>query len=195
MKSHSLQQELEVVEKEEKENVIEEENCVDLNDDEIGTSDGSEPSHSGAHLTSPDADRKVLLCGRNVMTPWIVFSNDAVVERAELPPLGPTIETQQAKREKQSCPGFGMEVFPSFVANDSILAKLLALEKWVQRMAESNFTKQSLVDQAIENHKMMMQHQKEMAESQKEFMKITRDSIKDMFNNLPTMVMSIVQKV
>ena len=42
---------------------------------------------------------------------------------------------------------------------------------------------------------MMMQHQKEMAESQKEFMKITRDSMKEMFSNLLTMVMSIVQKV
>ena len=83
------------------------------------------------------------------------------------------------------------------VADDSVSAKLLALEERVQRMTESNFSmqaslQQSLVDQARENHKMMMQHQKEMEESQKEFMKITGDSMKELFSNLPTMVMSIV---
>ena len=42
---------------------------------------------------------------------------------------------------------------------------------------------------------MMMQHQREMVDSQREFMKITGDSMKEMFGNLPTMVMSIVEKV
>ena len=84
--------------------------------------------------------------------------------------------------------------------DDIVSAKLLALEVRVQRMTESNFTmqaslQQSLVDQAKESHKMMMQHQREMVDSQREFMKITGDSMKEMFGNLPTMVMSIVQKV
>ena len=195
----SLQQETEVVEEEEAENVAKEENCIDLSDDEIGAPVGSEPPLSGAHLTFPDADREVLLHKKNVMTPWTLFSDNVVVERAELPPPSPTIETRLTKRAKQSRLASGTEASSSLVADDSISTKLLALEKWVQRMTKSNFTiqaslQQSLADQARENHKMM-QHQKKMAESQKEFMKITRDSMKDMFSNLRTMVMSIVQKV
>ena len=121
-------------------------------------------------------------------------------ERAELPPPSPTVETRQAKRAKQIRPPPGAKPSSSVVADDSVSAKLLALEERVQRMNESNFSmqaslQQSLPDQARENHKMMMQHEREMVELQKEFMKITKDSMKEMFSNLPTMVMSIVQKV
>ena len=191
----SSQQETKVVEEEE-EDVAEEENHIDLSDNKIGTPDGSEPPLSGVHLTSPDAYREVLR-KRNVMTPWTLFNDDAVVERAKLPPPSPTIETRQAKRAKQTRPTSGTEASSSLVADNSVSEKLLALEERVQRMTKSNFTmqaslQQSLANQARKNYKMMMQHQKEMAESQKEFMKITGDSMKDMFSNLPTMVMSIV---
>ena len=95
------------------------------------------------------------------MTPRTLFSDDAMVERAELLPPGPTVETRQAKRAKQTCPPPRAEPSSSVVADDSISAKLLALEERVQRMIESNFSmqaslQQSLADQARENHKMMM---------------------------------------
>ena len=194
----SSQQETEVVEEEE-DNGLDEDNRIDGSDDKIGPLGGCEPPLSGARLTLPDADREVLR-RRTVMTPRTLFGDDAMEERAELPPFGPTMETRQAKRAKQTRPPLGAEPSSSVVADDNVSAKLLALEERVQRTTESNFSmqaslQQSLADQARENHKMIMQHQREMVELQKEFMKITRDSMKEMFNNLPTMVMSIVQKV
>ena len=164
----SLQQETEVVEDEE-ENVSEEDNCIDLSDDEIGPPGGRDPPLSGARLTSPDADGEVLH-RRTVMTLRTLFGDDAIVERAEIPPPGLTIETRQAKRAKQTCPPPGTKASSSLVTNDNVSTKLLALEERVQRMIESNFSmqaslQQSLADQARENHKIMMQ--KEMAESQK----------------------------
>ena len=163
----SSQQETEVMEDEE-DNVLEEDNRIDVSNDEIGPPGGSEPPLSGARLTSPDADREVLH-KRTIMTPQTLFSDDAMVERAELPPPGPTVETQQAKRAKQTCPLPGAEPSSSMVADNNVSAKLLALEERVQRMTESNFSmqaslQQSLANQARENHKMMMQNQKEMAE-------------------------------
>ena len=155
----SLQQEIEVVEEEE-EDAAEEENRINLSDDNIGAPSGSEPSLSGAHLTSLDVDREVL-GRRNVMTSRTLFGDDAVVERIELPPFDPAVETRKAKRAKQTCLVSGTEASSSMVANDTISAKLLALEERVQRMIESNLTmqaflQQSLTDQARENHKMMM---------------------------------------
>ena len=194
----SSQQETEVMEDKE-DNVSEDDNHVDISDDEIGPPGGSEPPLSGAHLTSPNVEREVLR-RRTVMTLRTLFGDDAMVERAELLPPGPTVKTQQAKRAKQTHPVPGTEPSSSVVADDSVSTKLLTLEEQVQRMTESNFSMQAclqqpLADQARENHKMMMQHQKEMVKSQKEFMKITGDSMKEMFSNLLTMVMSIVQKV
>ena len=134
------------------------------------------------------------------MTPRTLFGDDAMDERAGLPPPGPIVETQQAKRAKQAGPPPGTEPSSSVAADDITSAKLLALKERVQRMTEFNFTmqaslQQSLANQDRESHKMMMQHQREMVDSQREFMKITGDSMKEMFGNLPTMVMSIVQKV
>ena len=60
-----------------------------------------------------------------------------------------------------------------------------------------------MADQARENQKMMMQHQKEMtvqmaeqmARSQQEYLKMAGESFQHIMNSLPSMVMSIVQKV
>ena len=87
----SSQQETEVVEDEE-DNASEEDNHIDVSDDEIGPPGGSEPLLSGARLTLPDADREVLR-RRTIMTPRTLFGDDAMVERAKLPPPGPTIKT------------------------------------------------------------------------------------------------------
>ena len=62
---------------------------------------------------------------------------------------------------------------------------------------------QCLADQARENLKMMMQHQKEMnaqmaeqmARSQQEYLKMAGESFQHIISSLPSMVMSIVQKV
>ena len=77
---------------EEEENAAKEEKCINLSDDKIGAPCGSEPLLSGRHLTSPNVDREVLR-RRNVMTLRILFSNNAIVKRAELPPPGSTIES------------------------------------------------------------------------------------------------------
>ena len=87
----SLQQETEVME-DDKENVLEEDNRIDLSDNEIGPPGGRNPLLSGARLTSLDADREVLR-RRTVMTPRTLFSDDGMVERTELPPPGPTVKT------------------------------------------------------------------------------------------------------
>ena len=127
----SLQQDTEVVEEKEEKNVAQEENHIDLNNNKIGALGGSEPPLSGVHLTSLDVEREVLLHKRNVMTPETLFSDNAFVDRVELPPPGSTIETRQAKKAKQSCPTSGVEAFSSFVTNDSVLVKLIALEERV----------------------------------------------------------------
>ena len=145
----SSQQETEVVEEEEEENVAEEENHINLNDNKINAPGRSEHPLSGEHLTFPDVDREVLLRKRNVMTPQTVFSDDVVVERVELLPPGPTVETRQAKRAKQSHPTSGMEASSLFVADDNVSAKLLALEERVQIMTESNFTMQASLQQSL----------------------------------------------
>ena len=87
----SSQQETKVMEDEE-ENVSEEDNCIDVSNDEIGPPGGRDPPLNGARLTSPDADREVLR-RRTIMTPRTLFGDNAMVERAELPPPGPTVET------------------------------------------------------------------------------------------------------
>ena len=87
----SSQQEIEVVEEEE-DNGSDEDNRIDGSNDEIGPQGGSEPPLSGARLTSPDADREVLR-RRTVMTSRTLFGDDAMDERAGLPPPGPIVET------------------------------------------------------------------------------------------------------
>ena len=159
----SSQQETEVVEEED--NGSEEDNRIDISNDEIGPPGGSEPPLRGARLTSPDADREVLH-RRTVMTPRTLFGDDAMDERAGLPLPSPTVETRQAKRAKQAGPSPGAEPSSSVAADDIVSSKLLALEEWLQRMTESNFTmqaslQQSLADQARESFKMMMLHQRE----------------------------------
>ena len=137
----SSQQETEVMEDDE-DNVLEEDNCVDLSDDEIGPPGGSDPPLSGARLTSPDVDREVLR-RRTVMIPRTLFGDDAMVERAELSPPGPTVGTRQAKKAKQTHPPPGAEPSSLVVADDSVSMKLLALEERVKRMIESNFSMQA----------------------------------------------------
>ena len=164
----SSQQETEVVEEKE-DNGSDEDNRIDGSDDEIGPQGGSEPPLSGARLTSPDADREVFR-RRTVMTSRTLFGDDAMDERAGFPPPGPIVETRQAKRAKQASPPPGTEPSSLVAADDIVSAKLLALEERVQRMTKSNFTmqaslQQSLIDQARESHKMMMQHQREMVDS------------------------------
>ena len=76
------------------------------------------------------------------MSPRVLFSNNAAVERQEPPPLGPTIKTWQAKKAKQNCPTPAAEASTS-TAKDSVLAKLLALEERFERMTESNLNMQA----------------------------------------------------
>ena len=73
---------------------------MDLNDDEIGAPDGSEPPLSDAHLTSLDADREVLR-RRNVMTLRTLFSDDAVVERESFCLMVPLLKLDKQRGQSK----------------------------------------------------------------------------------------------
>ena len=82
-------------------------------DNATSVSDGDEdtPSReeelplSGAQLTSLIADVEALVRRRNVIAPRTLFVEEAVVEAAEPPPSGPTVETKLAKKARQSRAG------------------------------------------------------------------------------------------
>ena len=183
----------------------EDDDTLNLSDDEIGAAGGSEPPLTGAHLTSPDADVDVFIRQRNVMTPRTLFDEDASVERPQPATSRPTVETRQAKRQKQSRPSSAPVVSSSQEPKDSVSAQLHSLEERFQKMDDSNrilqaSMQQSMADQARENQKMMMQHQKEMAaqmaeqmaRSQQEYLKMAGESFQHIMSTLPSMVMSIV---
>ena len=107
----------------------EDDDAVNFNDDEIGALGGSEPPLIGAHLTSPDADVDVLIRRRNVMTPRTLFDDDASVERPQPATSHPTVETRQAKRQKQSRPSSAPVVSSSHNPEDSISTHLHSLEE------------------------------------------------------------------
>ena len=99
-------------------------------------------------------------------------------------------------------------VSSSHAPKDSVSTHLQSLKERLQEMDASNCILQAsmqqfLADQAKENNKMMMQHQKEMnaqmaeqmAESQQENLKMARESFLNIMSSPLSMVMSIVQKV
>ena len=141
----------------------EDDDAINLSDDEIGALGGSEPPLTGAHFTLPDVDVDVLIRQRNVMTPRMLFDEDALVERPQPATSRPTVETRQAKRQKQSCPSFAPVVSSSQDPEDSVSVHLHSLEERFQKMDNLNrilqaSMQQSMADQARENQKMMMQH-------------------------------------
>ena len=147
--------------KEQEDDAEVEDDAINLSDDKIGAHGGSEPPLTGAHLTLPDADVDVLIRKRIVMTPLSLFDDDASMERAQLTTARPTIETWQAKRQKQSRPSSAPVVSSSHAPEDSVSAHLQSLEEMLQKMDDSNHIlqasmQQSLADQARENQKMMM---------------------------------------
>ena len=174
---------------EQEEDVEEDDGAINLNDDEIGAPGGSEPPLTGAHLTSPDVDVDILIRPRNVMTPRGLFDDDASVGRPQPATARPTVETRQAKKQKQSHPSSAPVVSSSHAPKDSVSTYLHSLEERLQKMDDSNCIlqasmQQSLADQARENQKMMMQHQKkmnaqmaeQMAKSQLEYLKMAGES-------------------
>ena len=149
----------EIIDDEEQEDDVdieEEDDAVNLSDDKIGAPGGSKPPLTRAHLTSPDADVDVLIRRRNVMTPRMLFDDDASVERPQPATARPTVETQQAKKQKQSRPSSTPVVSSSHAPKDSVSAHLHSLEERLQKMDDSNrilqaSMQQSLADQAKEN--------------------------------------------
>ena len=207
----SSQVEEETAEDEEQDNdpdAEEDDDALNLSDDKIGAPGGGEPPLTGAHLMSPDADVDVFIRRRNVMTPRMLFDEDASVERPQPATSRPTVGTRQAKRQKQSRPSSAPVVSSSQDPEDSVLAHMHSLEERFQKMDDSNrilqaSMQQSMADQARENQKMMMQYQKEMAaqmakqmaRSQQEYLKMVGESFQHIMSSLSSMVMSIVQKV
>ena len=155
----SLQVEEETAEDEEQDDdpdAEEDDDALNLSDDEIGAPGGSEPPLTGAHLTLLDADVDVLIRQRNVMMPRTLFDEDASMERPQLATSRLTVETRQAKRQKQSRPSFALVVSSSQDPKDSVSAHRHSLEERFQKMDDSNrilqaSMQQSMADQAREN--------------------------------------------
>ena len=79
----------------------EDNNVVNLSNDEKYIRAGvDEPPLTGVQLTSPIADVKALVRRKNVIAPRTLFVKEPVVEVADLPSSGPTVEMRMAKRAK-----------------------------------------------------------------------------------------------
>ena len=121
-KAHASSSQLkeEGMEDEEEEVVAEDaDDVVNFSDDEIGAPGGSEPPLTGAHLTSPDADTEILMRRRSVMIPRSLFLEDPIIEGAEPTYAGPTMETRQAKKARQSRAVSTADASSSLGANDN----------------------------------------------------------------------------
>ena len=127
----------------------EDDDAVNFSDDEIGAPGGSEPPLTRAHLMSLDADVDVLIRRRNVMMPRTLFNDDASVERPQPATSCPTVETLQAKRQKQSRPSSAPVVSSSYDPEDSVLAHLHSLEERFQKMDNSNRILQASMQQSM----------------------------------------------
>ena len=128
----SSQVEEEIAEDEEQDDdpdAEEDDDVVNLSDDEIGAPGGSEPPLTGAHLTLPDVDVDILIRRRNVMTPRTLFDDDPSVERPQPTTSCLTVETRQAKRQKQSRPSSAPVVSSSHDPEDNVSAHLHSLEE------------------------------------------------------------------
>ena len=116
----------------------EDDDALNLSDDKIGAPGGSEPPLTGAHLTLPDADVDVFIRRRNVMTPRTLFDDNASVERPQPVTSRLTVETWQAKRQKQSRPSSAPVMSSSHDPEDRVSAHLHSMEERFQKMDDSN---------------------------------------------------------
>lgn len=131
-----------------------------------------------------------------------------MVEKSDHPPSGPTVETRQAKRARQSAAASNAVGSSSGVDVDRVSATLQSFAESLNNMNQSNLNmakqfaevqatmQQSLADQARENKKLMMKQQEGMnrriAESQNTMVQFTENSIKGMLGAIPDILITNV---
>ena len=121
---------------------------------------------------------------------------EPVVEAAEPPPSGPTVETRLAKKARQSRAGSVAAPSSSSAGEDLQSSRIHHLEERLDKMNQSNMEtlaqlQQTMVDQAREQNKMMLNQQefnKQLVDSQNNFMKSTCKSLQSILVSLPTMM-------
>ena len=93
------QREVEAIEEKEEEYVLkEEDNTVNLSDDKIRPEGGDWSPLTEAHLTSLDVDMDVLICWRNVMTPWSLFAKMLSSTEKRVHILAPLLRLAKQRR-------------------------------------------------------------------------------------------------
>ena len=151
---------------------------------------------SGVQLTSPIADVDALVRRRNIIAPRTLFVEEFVVEAAEPPPFGPAVETRQAKRARQSRAGSVAAPSSSSAGEDLQSSRIHHLEERLDKMNQSNLEtqaqlQQTMADQAWEQNKIMLNQQefnKQLVDSQNNFMKSTCESLQSILVSLATMM-------
>ena len=172
-------------------------NATSVSDDDEDTpSREEELPLSGAQLTSPIADVEALVRRRNIIAPRTLFVEEAIIEAAEPPPSGPAVETRLAKKARQSRAGFVPAPSSSSAGEDMQSSRIHHLEGRLDKMNQSNLEtlaqlQQTMADQAWEQNKMMLNQQqfnKQLVDSQNNFMKSTCKSLQSILVSLPTMM-------
>ena len=121
---------------------------------------------------------------------------EPIVEAAEPPSSGPAVETRLAKKARQSHAGSVPAPSSSSTGEDLQSSRIHHLEERLDKMNQSNLKKlaqlqQTMADQAREQNKMMLNQQefnKQLVDSQKNFMKSTCESLQSILVSLPTMM-------
>ena len=121
---------------------------------------------------------------------------EAVVEAVKPPPSGPAVETRLAKKARQSRVGSVPAPSSSSAGEDMQSSKIHHLEERLDKMNQSNLEtlaqlQQTMADQARKQNKMMFNQQqfnKQLVDSQNNFMKSTCESLQSILVSLPTMM-------
>ena len=100
------------------------ENTLDFNNEDFNPKARSDPILTKAHFTSLDVDIKDLNCRMNVMTTRMLFSDNAIIKKANPPFFGSTIEIKRTKEAKKSCVGSTVGTSFLIASKDNTLAKM-----------------------------------------------------------------------
>ena len=119
-----------------------------------------------------------------------------MVNAADPPPSGPAMETRLAKRARQSRTGSKAGPSSSTADDDVQASRIQHLEERLDKMNQSQLEmqaqlQQTMADQARETNKLILNQQefnKQLVDSQSNFMKMTTESIQSILISIPTMM-------
>ena len=121
---------------------------------------------------------------------------EPVVGALEPPSSRSTVETRMAKRARRSCAGSVAGPSSSSIDDDLQSFRIHHLEERLDKMNQSNLEMQAqlqhtLADQAQEQNNLMLNQEefnKQMVDSQRNFFKMTSESIQSILSSIPTMM-------